>query len=349
MQFIQNLARKNNITVIATIHQPSSTVFNLFDKLHLLVGGRCAYFGSREAATSHFASIGFECPQFENPADFFLNIINIDFADDKEKALATIDKVVEGYQSSKIKAQIDSSIESISGNPELTSASELQDAKLNEASNGFLFQTFILCRRAFLNGIKDPIVYWVRIIMYMMLAVLMGTVWLQLGEKQSTVQDRLAALFFSEAFLAFMAVAATPAFLEERLIFERERASGAYSAAAYVTSTIIIALPFVFLIAICFSAIAYPLIGLHSGAEAFFRFTAFLYLSLLVAESLVHFVSAAAPIFVLALAIVAFCNGFFMIVQVSQNCLVFFFLTGIYNLEREMLRNLKYIYIYICK
>ncbi|KAF3618484.1 ABC transporter G family member 11 [Capsicum annuum] len=50
-------------TVIASIHQPSSEVFEQFDRLYLLSGGKTAYFGQ------FFAEAGFPCPSFRNPLD----------------------------------------------------------------------------------------------------------------------------------------------------------------------------------------------------------------------------------------------------------------------------------------
>ena len=51
---LANLARQGKI-VICTIHQPSSQVFERFDKLCLLSEGRTVYFGSREQAFEFFS------------------------------------------------------------------------------------------------------------------------------------------------------------------------------------------------------------------------------------------------------------------------------------------------------
>ena len=62
-------------TVVATIHQPSSDVFRLFDKLMLLVDGKVVYFGPCNEAAAYFAGVGkdqlepakWACPDLVNP------------------------------------------------------------------------------------------------------------------------------------------------------------------------------------------------------------------------------------------------------------------------------------------
>lgn len=44
MAVIRRLAEQGR-TIVAVIHQPSSEVFDLFDKLSLLSGGKVVYFG----------------------------------------------------------------------------------------------------------------------------------------------------------------------------------------------------------------------------------------------------------------------------------------------------------------
>ena len=41
-------------TVVATIHQPNSQVFALFDRLLLMAEGRVAFFGGRYEAVTFF-------------------------------------------------------------------------------------------------------------------------------------------------------------------------------------------------------------------------------------------------------------------------------------------------------
>ncbi|CAJ1357581.1 unnamed protein product, partial [Effrenium voratum] len=62
------------VTVIASVHQPSSQVFRLFDRLHFLIDGRTAYFGQLSKLEEHFAKIGFQMPDHTMPADFVMKL-----------------------------------------------------------------------------------------------------------------------------------------------------------------------------------------------------------------------------------------------------------------------------------
>ncbi|KAL0326317.1 UNVERIFIED_CONTAM: ABC transporter G family member 25 [Sesamum radiatum] len=63
-------------TVVTSVHQPSSRVYQMFDGLLVLSEGRCIYFGKGSEAMGYFESVGFS-PSFPmNPADFLLDLAN---------------------------------------------------------------------------------------------------------------------------------------------------------------------------------------------------------------------------------------------------------------------------------
>lgn len=65
---LKQLARDR--TIIATIHQPNSSIFQLFDDLVLLDQGRVVYEGPVANVVEYFGVLGYKCPQYVNPADF---------------------------------------------------------------------------------------------------------------------------------------------------------------------------------------------------------------------------------------------------------------------------------------
>jgi ABC-type multidrug transport system ATPase subunit len=91
VSMISEIAKKFNKTVIMTVHQPSSRVYRLFDKICLLSLGRVVYFGNLPDSLKFFQSIDRPVPKFFNPPEHFLKITNVDFVQDLETASRTID------------------------------------------------------------------------------------------------------------------------------------------------------------------------------------------------------------------------------------------------------------------
>lgn len=94
--------------------------------------------------------------------------------------------------------------------------------------------------------------------------------------------------------------------------FSEKEKNGLYTTLPFVLANTLVNIPFLFICNLLFTIICYWAVGLHSGAGEFFRFLAFLYLAILTAESQVLVIAAFVPIFVAALAIGAFVNGFWM-------------------------------------
>ena len=111
-----------------------------------------------------------------------------------------------------------------------------------------------------------------------------------------------------------MAVAYIPAALEDLSTFRKERANGLYGPLPFTLSNFLIGLPYLFLISIIFSVIAYWLSNFRPTAVSFWTWVMWLFLDLLAAEGLVVLVTCIAPIFVVALAVTAFANGLWMCV-----------------------------------
>lgn len=66
---LQTLAHQGR-TIVCTIHQPSASIFKMFDNVYVLASGRCVYQGSTEELVPFLSSVGVECPLHYNPADF---------------------------------------------------------------------------------------------------------------------------------------------------------------------------------------------------------------------------------------------------------------------------------------
>jgi len=74
---IQSLSRlsKNGRTIVFSIHQPSSSIFELFDQLILVANGKIAYAGPAKESIKNFESQGYSFPSNFNPADVLIDIV----------------------------------------------------------------------------------------------------------------------------------------------------------------------------------------------------------------------------------------------------------------------------------
>ncbi|OAL74377.1 hypothetical protein A7D00_2410 [Trichophyton violaceum] len=310
MSFVKALARKNNLIVIASIHQPSTSMFESFDKLLILSAGKTCYFGPGKDMKAYLDKTGHPMPVQINPAEFVLDLVSTDFATDTEEAEAQLAKIHQEWEDSEESSNVNLEIS------RLTTLSEKEEnitLSANQLQHVNIVSTIVtLLHRSFIKGCRDVVAYGIRVAMYLGLAIMEGTVWLRLGTGQENIQPYINALFFCSAFMSFMAVAYVPSFLEDRATFIKERANGLYGATSFVISNFLIGMPFLFMITIIFSVVAYWLVNFRSGADTFFTLVMWLFLDLLAAESLVVMIASLFPNFVVALALTAFTNGIWM-------------------------------------
>ena len=56
-QVVRKLATRFGVAVIASIHQPPASVFEMFDKVHFLSRGNTAYFGPRQGLAYYIENV----------------------------------------------------------------------------------------------------------------------------------------------------------------------------------------------------------------------------------------------------------------------------------------------------
>ncbi|KAI4296397.1 hypothetical protein L6164_036358 [Bauhinia variegata] len=216
MSRITCLNQKDDIqrTIIASIHQPSSEIFQLFHNICLLSSGKVVYFGPVSAANKFFASNGFPCSTLQSPSDHFVKTINNDFDQDPEKGLSggstieeAIEILVQSYKSSEIFQQVQKEVVEI--------RKKDSDAIEKKSHAAFLTQCLILTRRSFVNIYREVDYYWLRILLYGALALSLGTMFYDIGSSSESVQARGSLLVFVVTFLTFITVGGFPSLVEE--------------------------------------------------------------------------------------------------------------------------------------
>lgn len=266
-------------TVVSTIHQPSSEIFELFHDLFLLHNGDVIYAGPAHKALDYFSRLDYHCPKFTNPADFiFMNVLNNntkgDLLQSIEAMTATesgsgveavdprIDQLVEAWKTSEENKKIDAHL----ANPQKGGV----DPSLLTVKAGFWVQFWLLASRAMKNVFRNPIVIYARFGQVMFLNCLISVIFFQVAKNQQSVQDREGALFFVGATgLLESTLGSLAVFFMEKLVFLREYNAGMYSLPAYFFSRVLVETPFRCLMPIVGSCVSYWAIGFQHDFHKF--------------------------------------------------------------------------------
>ncbi|KAF7129723.1 hypothetical protein RHSIM_Rhsim10G0166200 [Rhododendron simsii] len=314
MDHIIKLAKQEQRTMVASIHQPSIEVFELFHNLCLLSSGRTVYFGSTFAANEFFSLNGFPCPPLRSPSDHYLRTVNKDFDVDIDQGLGgreisvveAINTLVESYNSSEAYRQVQQRVFEIC---------QQGGGKLEKKGSqaGFITQCHVLTRRSFVNMYRDLGYYWLRLAIYVATCLCVGSIFYDIGFTYGSIQGRGSMLMFVTVLLTFMAIGGFPSFVEDMKIFTRERLNGHYGVGAFVIGNTISSVPYLFLTSVIPGAIAYYLVGLHKGIDHFAYFVLMLYACMLLVESLMMTVASVVPNFLMGIITGAGIQGVMML------------------------------------
>jgi len=144
-----------------SIHQPSTSVFNLFDKLLLLSAGKPHYFGTVSDVAAHYDSISHELPLHVNPAEFLLELVNIDFSNNRDSASGHLDELHRAWTASPRAADVTAAVDDVARNGD-------REVSLERAEKRPSMPSLILTllHRSFIKSYRDVFAYGIRFAMY---------------------------------------------------------------------------------------------------------------------------------------------------------------------------------------
>ncbi|KHG09336.1 ABC transporter G family member 3 [Gossypium arboreum] len=282
-------------TLIFTLNQSSTEVFGLFDRICLLSNGNTLFFGETLACLQHFSNAGFPCPIMQSPSDHFLRAINTDFDriiamcknwqdDNGDFSAVNMDTAVAictleaTYKSSADAAAVETMIMRLT-----EKEGPLLKSKGN-ASNAT--RIAVLTWRSLLIMSREFKYYWLRLILYMLLTLCIGTIFSGLGHSLSSVVTRVAAIFVFVSFTSLLSIAGVPVLMKEIKIYASEESNQHSGALAFLFGQLLSSIPFLFLISISSSLVFYFLIGLRDEFSLLMYFVLNFFMCLLVNEGL---------------------------------------------------------------
>lgn len=254
-------------TIGMTLHQPSSEIFHLCDKVIFLVDTHILYSGPVNRLAEHFAACGYVNPPDYNVCDYVVFLMQTESPAQlnalREKLLArTSEPSGEASPNTLEMTQRSRNIERM--------ATKEIYAKMRKSS--LCTQIRWLFRREYSDVYRDKGTLIARFGIVTFLNLLYGVIFFQTGDVTATadggytVNSHFGAL--TMVAIGCMFGSAQPELLKfpmARPVFIREYASGLYGTTAYVFSKTLVDMPLMFCQSTLVWLITYWLIGLHGN------------------------------------------------------------------------------------
>ncbi|XP_059131297.1 ATP-binding cassette sub-family G member 3-like [Peromyscus eremicus] len=269
-------------TIIFSINQAQYSIFRIFDSLTLVASGKVMYHGPAQEALEYFTSAGYEYDSHNNPADFFLDIINggfsaiLDTEEDShdankytelsERRHQVTEKLGNMYTKSSLYREMRTELDPLLREQKTERSSALEE---------------IMCITPFWHQLRWNISHSlkniqdfariIRLIITAILAVFVGTTFRGLRNDCAEVQARAGLLFMVTTFQCISSVSSGELFMADRDRFLHEHTSGYYRVSPYFLGKLLGELvPRRFLTSTIFTVIVFSIAGVNTDVKDFF-------------------------------------------------------------------------------
>ncbi|KAJ3207273.1 hypothetical protein HDU67_007582 [Dinochytrium kinnereticum] len=338
VRLLKNLT-KGGHALMVTIHQPSATLFSMFDRLLLLGrGGKTIYFGDIgpdcHTLISYFERAGAHaCEPQSNPAEYILDCIGAGTS----KSSNVIDWFTTWKESPECAREMDiiRHARHLASEYAAAQPKEISDADeaLRKDTPSALVKTNLVMKRMFTAFYRSPQYNLGRISFQIVAGLIIGLSFFQTTATPSGAQNRIFALFMTSVLGVVLINLAQPVFISQREYATREVTSGTYHPYSFALAMTTVEIPFALLAATAFFLVFYWTVGLNPDPDRVICFYLTLSAFTLWAVSFGQMVASFAPTLQIASAIVPLCTSILSLfagVTIPYSSMPVFYRTWLY-------------------
>lgn len=291
LDFVKSLRIQTDLyktTTFVSLYQASENIYRVFDKVMVVDGGKQVFFGPASEARAYFEGLGF-APRPRQTSPDYLTGCTDEFEREyaqgysPQNAPHSPETLAEAFRNSTVSRRLDDEMAEYKAN--LTHEKGAHDdfatavleskrgsPKKSVYAIGFHLQVAGLVKRQFYLKLQDRMALFLSWLRSIVIAVVLGTLYLNLGTSSASAFSKGGVLFVALLFNAFQAFSELAGVMTGRGIMNKHRTYAFHRPSALWIAQIIVDQAFAATQIMLFSIIVYFMTGLVRTPGAFFTF-----------------------------------------------------------------------------
>ncbi|KAH7127774.1 ABC-2 type transporter-domain-containing protein [Dactylonectria estremocensis] len=274
------------LSTIVTLYQAGNGIYNLFDKVLVLDGGRQVFYGPRQEARPFAEALGFVCQDGANVADFLTGITVPTERKVRKGYENTFPRNAQALQSAYERSSVYTRMVAEYDYPSTAAAKDCtalfqeaismeRDHQLSTSSPltvGFVSQVHACVIRQYQIIWGDKVTFFMKQLSVLMQALVAGSLFYDAPNTTAGLFVKSGALFFGIMFNSLLAMSEVTDSFTGRPVLAKHRSFALIHPAAYCLAQITADIPIILFQISVFSVVLYFMVGLKMDAESFFTF-----------------------------------------------------------------------------
>ncbi|CAJ0598144.1 unnamed protein product [Cylicocyclus nassatus] len=257
-------------TVISTIHQPSSQVYEMADRLVLMAQGQVAYQGNAADVEGFLSLCSYNRPMYTSISDHFMKVLSRGENEAEADYNKKIENIIEAFETSDIAKHVH-----YVTHVHMTSSGRAvkYDSGRKGYASPWLVQTWWLFMRSTHCIVRNPIVLRTRLVQICTVSLILGSIYYKSTLTERTLMNYKGSAMRASADMIYMFLfPCVFVFADELPVVVREYQANVYSPTAFFVAMNAADTTQYLVFPTLYSIILYSLAGYSKSLDQYFKF-----------------------------------------------------------------------------